>query len=476
MSWLRSILIAVAVIGAAVVPVWAWDDPNRLTVYGGVTVYPNPELDTVVLVEFPFSLKREELEFYRVEGGDGIMESRVLALVRVLGGLGTAVDSAYTYFVVRATSPEDASTKGIRIFNKLSLLLRPGSYTAQLTVVDAISRRKGEYPIDLVDAQKAPSGRISLSGTQWAYGADFVGDQAAGVNMRLVRNGFLVLPNPKSVYGISDSVACFYTEVYNLAGGSEGAGEYQLEFAVLNESRQQHAHLGTKKAVKAGVTAVIAECFDIKGWPTGLYWLKIAATDLDAKTADTALEPFRIISPDELFASLAATNPELIYDTMSLETRLHMVQYLLTPEQSRSLSQLSDEGKERFLEQYWAEQERQRSDFEKSFRLEIIERFLDCNRYFSTYTEAGNGWLTARGRIYMLYGPYEAIDDIQAPLVGNAYQIWYYFSISEGRYFIFEDIHGDNDYRLVHSNVKTEIHSKEWQQLIDEGSIDIRGY
>ena len=84
-----------------------------------------------------------------------------------------------------------------------------------------------------------------------------------------------------------------------------------------------------------------------------------------------------------------------------------------------------------------------------------------------------DGWSTDRGRIYMTYGPWDERDDNEAPRVGNSYEVWYYRSIKQGLMFIFEDYSGNDDYRLVHSNVFGEVYNQEWQDRVDQGYIDI---
>ena len=44
------------------------DTDNSLTVYSGAVVFDDPQFDSVSLVEFSFSLNRNEFEFFRPEG------------------------------------------------------------------------------------------------------------------------------------------------------------------------------------------------------------------------------------------------------------------------------------------------------------------------------------------------------------------------------------------------------------------------
>ena len=59
-----------------------------------------------------------------------------------------------------------------------------------------------------------------------------------------------------------------------------------------------------------------------------------------------------------------------------------------------------------------------------------------------------NGWNTDRGRIFMQYGVWEQRDDKEAPRSGNSFEVWHYHSLESGLTFIFEDVYGDDAYRV----------------------------
>jgi hypothetical protein len=106
-------------------------------------------------------------------------------------------------------------------------------------------------------------------------------------------------------------------------------------------------------------------------------------------------------------------------------------------------------------------------------RRQMYERFLMCNHLFSTDDLNVDGWSTDRGRVYMVYGPWEVRDDIQAPRTGNPFEVWYYHSIQEGIYFVFEDSRGNGDYRLVHSNGDGERFNSEWDEIVQNGDYNL---
>ena len=57
---------------------------DALTVYGGVNVYADPAFDSLALLEFPFSLSREQFEFFRPSDEDSALYARIFAQEELL--------------------------------------------------------------------------------------------------------------------------------------------------------------------------------------------------------------------------------------------------------------------------------------------------------------------------------------------------------------------------------------------------------
>jgi GWxTD domain-containing protein len=451
----------------------AIEPETGLTVYAGVVVYNNPEYDSVALVEFSFSVNRHEFEFYRPDSADTNLYARIFAQINLFDSSGLPVDSANTIFSVRAASREEAELKNYRLFNRLVLFVKPGSYSARLTAIDVVSKRKGEFFLGKFDVEPIEKERISVGGLCPAYSLRYVGEDTANSNVRLTKNGFEVIVNPLSVFSTNDSLIHLYGEVYNLAYSVDIPSEYQLSFSAWDAKGDLFRDFGSLALTKPGSTAVIAESFDIKGWPPGAYRLQVVSLDQTTGDSDTARVRFQIVSPEETRLAVSRTEESDPYDTLSFKVKVNLVTYLLTPDQKATLDRLNDNGKLNFLDRYWREHDENSATKIIENRLELIERYEFCNRLFSTNVDKTDGWATPRGRIYMIYGPWDELDDRLAPLLGNPYQIWYYRHVKEGKFFVFEDLTGSGDYRLVHSNVYSEIYSQEWQDRIDQGLSDL---
>jgi GWxTD domain-containing protein len=153
-----------------------------------------------------------------------------------------------------------------------------------------------------------------------------------------------------------------------------------------------------------------------------------------------------------------------------------LVRYLITPEEQHILESLGDKGKTNFLIRYWKENDDDPTTPQIEKRDTMIERYFFANKIFSTNAGRTNGWSTDRGRIHMTYGEPDERNDYPAPRVGNPFEVWYYHSIGEGKFFIFEDRTGADDFRIVHSNVEGELYDKDWQDLMDQGYVDFKDF
>jgi len=477
----RLIVLAAAALVAGAAPAQSGTGEN-LTVYAGFAVYPDPAYDTVALVQVPFSLAQNEFEFFRPTEVDSFLYARIFAQIDLLGNAGVAVDSASTYFSVRVSDSREAHETGIRIFNKLLLFARPGVYSARLTVIDAVSKRSGSAFLDRIVVEPPRRDAVALGGPYLAYSAAPFTDSSA-VNLRLVENG-LAVPNPLGVFGTGDSTMYCVGEVYQPGKEVGHAGpSTRLTFELLDSRDSLLRVLGARPALPGGATIAFTERFDIGGWLPGVYRLRVVADDSAAARADTQVVRFAVVSPADLLVMRDQSIPGDPYRLLTTDQRTALTWYFLSPEQQRVLERLTPEGKETFLAQYWAEHDRDPATPLNEGRVDAVARFHYVNERFSLTEARDDGWRTDRGRVYLVYGAPDEVDDRVVPLTdqpgigadnsGRPYQIWYYRGVGEGKLFVFVDARSNNEYRLVHSNVYGEVYNKYWESLLQQGFPDL---
>lgn len=454
---LLSILFAIAIVVSIHIATVA----RELTVHARALVIPNPSYDTVALVQFPFMVYRHEFDFYRADSTQTNWYTSIYAQATIMDALGFPSDSNMTLFTVGLPSYESRADSNVPVFNTIDMFLKPGLYSARVEIIDVVSKRTGNMFITHVEVPASEKTKLTIAATQMAYTIRPASADDSLANLRLIRHGLYVLTNPLSVFADADSTAYLYGEIYNLP--ADGPRTIDYTFRALKEDGNLHAELGRRKQTVTGSQRVLVEKCDIAGWPVGLYMIRAIVEDSASKAIDTADIPFRIVSPSRILAQASGSKVIQPFDTMTIAAKEHLAKWLLTPAERTTLSRLNDDGKDAFLRQFWTAHDPNRSTPENELLRETLQRFNYANEKFSRNLGTSDGWESDRGRVHIVYGPCDEMDDISVPTTGEALQVWHYRGMKEGKYFIFEQQAGQPDYKLLHSNVNGEPYSKRWE-------------
>jgi GWxTD domain-containing protein len=107
---------------------------------------------------------------------------------------------------------------------------------------------------------------------------------------------------------------------------------------------------------------------------------------------------------------------------------LSKVRYIITGKERKIFLELPDSEKEQFIKEFWERRDPDPDTEENEFKMEYFDRIEKATELF--VGEARPGWMTDRGRIYVLFGP--PTDRITYPIAQDAYsgcrEIWYYGS------------------------------------------------
>ncbi len=118
-------------------------------------------------------------------------------------------------------------------------------------------------------------------------------------------------------------------------------------------------------------------------------------------------------------------NLELKLDPVNADF-LSKVRYIITKKERKIFLELPHSEKEQFIEEFWERRDPYPDTEENEFEMEYFNRIEKTTELFAS--EAKPGWLTDRGRIYILFGP--PMDRLRYPMGGGSYsrcrEIWYY--------------------------------------------------
>ncbi|MBN2226633.1 MAG: GWxTD domain-containing protein [candidate division Zixibacteria bacterium] len=451
---------------------------SRLTIQAGISVYNNPETGPETYVEFPFVIDRAQLTFLPTEGIGGGVRASIYAQILLTDQQGRPVDSAETYFYTQAGSIMQAKQAGIKVFNKLVLMIPPGTYKAVLTVIDAVSKREGAFLYNQLEIDGPVENRLTLSTIEMAYDIAVVSDSSPVRMPHLVKNDREILPNPMAIYSVDDTVMFVYTELYNLAY-DDGSNDEQ--FAVSYSVRRTDGGLaydfGTSVNVMPGNSAVLCRKLSVAGWQPGRYDLILTATDLVSHQADTSFKRFVIFPRTGELPEVVSYSMKTPLDSASIKTKSEIIRFLVEADEWVLYNALTDSGKARFVEQFFVDRDPSPGTPENEYLNDVLARYAFANEKFSTLPEVQDGWRTDRGRVLQQYGQWDNREEHIAPSYGRRYEIWRYDrlpgQVTSGIVFVFVDVGGFGDFKLAHSTAKGEVYDPEWKYKLSEEDPDI---
>lgn len=175
------------------------------------------------------------------------------------------------------------------------------------------------------------------------------------------------------------------------------------------------------------------------------YDLKIAV-----KPAEHFVENVKENSSETFFSIPRRTTPSV---PVELDREIAPLVYITISSEMDSLKQGTFEEKRKKLTGFWLAKGHGDTAVASAMRKEFYKRVDSTNERFETALT--RGWQTDRGRIYILYGPPDQIENHDNNLSPGSfrnsppYQVWYYYKLKLR--FVFLDEFGTGDYRLTTS-------------------------
>jgi len=217
---------------------------------------------------------------------------------------------------------------------------------------------------------------------------------------------------------------------------------------------------------------------NLEGLPSGAYALRVGLT-LSGGTTERAA-PFAVadlqaeLQREAARAAARRETDEGYFAGMSeaeLDRAEEPLEYLGTSRDLRAYKGATVEAKRRFLSDFWHRRDPDTSTARNEAREEFYGKLAYAD---STYRERGArttpGWKTDRGRIYAKYGGYDEILDRVRAGRAPPYQVWRYTRRRE-LWYIFVDRSGLGDYKVIHSNDRTEPGAPDWTEVLGPDAL-----
>ncbi len=360
------------------------------------------------------------------------------------------------------------------IVDRERFTLNPGDYRFRLVLTDLqdqTNRDSTEWTLNL----KQPD--ISVPYLSDIELASSVSQNPEATDSPFYKNTLIVIPNPGSIFSSGNPALFFYVEAYHLPQEQLTNG-YYLHYYITDGGNKPIAEIKPKKYLKAQVVHPSVEfgMINVGRLPSSAYLLQVEILTAGGNAIASQQKKFYVYQKDDIVRQ-PATSDSLIQmqfsifkdmDSTQLAHEYDIANYLFNKEHKSIWLRLDNqEGKRQFLTQFWRMLDPDPATRENEFRNQYLDRITYANQHFGAFRK--EGWLTDRGRVFVLYG--EPSDIERHPNEPNMYpyELWSYDQFQSGVIFVFADLEGYKNYRLLHSNLKGEVRNDYYMDIIRTG-------
>ncbi len=409
--------------------------------------------DSTTLCEFYYQFDKSTLKRGE-ENGVGIKLNFRLA------------DSSKKIFIERKfaiSDKYDTSAVSSAAVGKFDLALPFGNYALVLKVQDKNDSANAVTISDSIEVESFNSEKPVLSDLELAYKIEKTNDKSSP----FYKNTYKIVPNPELIFTYLKPTVFYYYEIY---GVTKSVSDSLILLTDLVDGNGEKVFSNKRIITENNNNVAKVGQISMAKLPTDSYVLQISIADLKGKYAYSTIKKFYFINPNvkkkERINFVAAADAEFggLSET-ECDKLFREVQYLATKREKNLYGNLkSVEEKRRFLADFWRKRDRTPDTPRNEYMQEYFKRLDYVNKRFRTKTK--EGYLTDRGRVYLLYGEPDEIDRYPYTLNTKPYELWYYHSIEGGVVFVFGDLTGVGDYVLLHSTKRGELYDSNWRERI----------
>ncbi|MCS7258366.1 MAG: GWxTD domain-containing protein [candidate division WOR-3 bacterium] len=329
-----------------------------------------------------------------------------------------------------------AESKDLKVLDIYRFIAQPGRYLLKLTITVLPQAHKTLSYLDTIEIT-GYSDKLALSDITLA--SLIVQDT---IPSKFTKGGVKIIPNPDGKFGKAYAILYAYLEGYNLIADTNF---YELKYRILNRDQMVIKELPAEKINKSGKNFAHTFALNTQGLPPDEYLLEVTLKDLSTGNETKKLKEFFILEP-----TTAVVTKELPFDLQEAEAIFKVVAY---ENEIKHYEHLNKKGKIEYLRRYW----RARDFSEIKNRVRYADENYKVGRIL--------GRATDRGKIYIKYGkPDEVVIHTMVEHT-KPHEHWYYYQ--QGLQFIFVDIRGDSNFRLIYTNSTSEVKPPNWEKYID---------
>lgn len=289
-----------------------------------------------------------------------------------------------------------------------------------------------------------------------------------------VKSGYEIIPRLSNFYGREQNTIPYYVEVY-LKNSIQDSLIGVKQTIISNETNKEVMGFSRFSRVKTDKVIPILRKIDITDLYTGSYVLKIEVIDRNNQLlGDPVTYAFERVNEKELNESIE----EIVLDPNfqasitddSLRFYVESLLPIAKPSQTKLILEIGKKGDKEQMRKYFQQFWLATSGAEAYSKwMEYKEQVLFVQKLYST--NIMHGYETDRGRVYLQYGPPSNMLNRENSPSEYPYEIWVYDKIqvfSNKRFIFYNPDLVNNNYRLLHSDMRGELQNLRWQQALSK--------
>ncbi|MBK8943724.1 MAG: GWxTD domain-containing protein [Ignavibacteriae bacterium] len=345
----------------------------------------------------------------------------------------------------------------------LSFKIPFGKYKLDVTAIDNYAQNRIKTLNEEIEFQPIVINKIQISDVQLCSN---IIHEDANPNSIYFKNSLETVPNPKGVYGSKMPVLFYYIEIYNKL--EKKINNLKLKRIVYKNEKIQHSD--EEKLSSENNSQVKVGFLKISKYSTGTYTLSINIVDSLNNLLANSSKKFYVFNPDVKnedkieIATLTGSEFELMNEE-ECNYNFEISKYIAASSEVALYEKLTQvDAKRKFLFDFWQRRDSDPSTSSNEFKVKYLDRLDYVNsNYGNKFKE---GYKTDRGRVILMYGKPDRIDNFENESTIKPYEIWYYDSMEGGVLFVFGDTMGISDLELLHSTKMGEIRNEAWGDRI----------
>lgn len=354
--------------------------------------------------------------------------------------------------------------RGSASMEVLTFGLSTGTYTLHVQVRDSATGRVQTTNLPLSAFQAPPAASDLLLGTAIHRAAP--GDSMVDVG-EIAKGDLRIATGPTIVLTPTRGALAYYCEVYH-----DSTAKLPWRLQVVTPTGKSMVSTAPSVATIGAGGGALSGTVDLTGLPPGAYALRLVIGE--APDTVSRVAPFRMAGFEvaQQLATVDATPVDRFtgLNEAQLDSLEGPLVYLAVGGELSLYSDLTVEGKRRFLRDFWRKRDSTPASPGNALERAFYARITVANRRFREGGAAGiPGWRTDRGRIFIRYGDPDEV--LRRPSTGSAppWEAWKYTRTRPLKYVFLDQ--GIGNYDLIYTNDVLERSFPDWDSILGPDAV-----